>query len=523
MPELVVDGRKIAQDGPAYVIAEIGHNHQGDIEKAKALVHAAKECGVDAVKLQKRDNRRLYTRELYESPYDNEHSFGATYGEHREALELSAAEWLELREFSREEGVTLFGTVFDEESADLLAELDMPAFKIASGDLVNTPLLRHVAAFGKPIFLSTGGGTLDDVERAVDTIMAINPQLCVLQCTASYPCEVDELNLQVIETYRERFPELVVGLSDHQNGIAMALVGYMLGARVIEKHFTLNHAWKGTDHAFSLMPEGMRQLVRDLQRVPDGARRRREAPAAERGAPAREDGQEARRRARSSGGPRPRDRRRRRQIARRRRSSSLRARHHARAAPAARACLRSGHHVRGRRAGRGAGRARRRAGVTDLAAVRFAVFDFDGVFSDNRVWTNDRGEESVACFRGDTMGLRRLDEVGVEYLILTSETNDAVAARARKMRVDCIKGVEDKLPVLRAEVERRGVSLAETSYVGNDVNDAECLAAVGLPVVPADAWAEVVPLARLVLTRAGGHGCVREFCDAVWLAKREAA
>jgi len=161
--------------------------------------------------------------------------------------------------------------------------------------------------------------------------------------------------------------------------------------------------------------------------------------------------------------------------------------------------------------------------VIDLTAVRFAVFDFDGVFSDNRVWTNDRGEESVACFRGDTLGLRRLDEVGVEYLILTSETNDAVAARARKMRADCIKGIEDKLPVLHAEVERRGVSLAETSYLGNDVNDAECLAVVGLPVVPADAWAEVVPLARLVLTRDGGHGCVREFCDAVWRAKREAA
>jgi YrbI family 3-deoxy-D-manno-octulosonate 8-phosphate phosphatase len=91
------------------------------------------------------------------------------------------------------------------------------------------------------------------------------------------------------------------------------------------------------------------------------------------------------------------------------------------------------------------------------------------------------------------------------------------------MRADCIKGIEDKLPVLRAEVERRGVSLAETSYVGNDVNDAECLAVVGVPVVPADAWAEVVPLARIVLTRAGGRGCVREFCDAVWLAKREAA
>jgi N-acetylneuraminate synthase/sialic acid synthase len=267
--ELVVDGRVIARDGPAYVIAEIGHNHQGDVDKAKALVRAARECGADAVKLQKRDNAHLYTRALYDASYDNEHSFGRTYGEHREALELSAAEWLELREFSREEGITLFGTVFDEPSADFLHELDLPAFKIASGDLTNTPLLRHVAALGRPMFLSTGGGTMDDVERAVDTILPLNAQLCVMQCTASYPCEVEELNLGVIESYRERFPDLVVGLSDHQSGIAMSLVGYMLGARVIEKHFTLNHAWKGSDHAFSLMPEGMRRLVRDLHRVPD--------------------------------------------------------------------------------------------------------------------------------------------------------------------------------------------------------------------------------------------------------------
>ena len=158
--------------------------------------------------------------------------------------------------------------------------------------------------------------------------------------------------------------------------------------------------------------------------------------------------------------------------------------------------------------------------MTGLAEIRLVVFDFDGVFTDNRVWTNDRGEESVACFRGDSQGLRRLDEVGVEYFILTQETNDAVPARARKIRSECVRGIEDKLPVLRKEAGRRGCSLAETAYLGNDVNDAECLAAVGLPVVPADAWAEVVPLAKLVLDRAGGHGCVRELCDAVWNAKR---
>jgi 3-deoxy-D-manno-octulosonate 8-phosphate phosphatase (KDO 8-P phosphatase) len=157
-----------------------------------------------------------------------------------------------------------------------------------------------------------------------------------------------------------------------------------------------------------------------------------------------------------------------------------------------------------------------------LAAIRFAVFDFDGVFTDNRVWTNERGEESIACWRGDGLGLRRLDEVGVEYLFLSTEANAAVAARARKIDAECIRGVADKLPALRDQAQQRQVSLEETAYVGNDVNDAACLEAVGVPVVPADAWPDVVPLARWVLTRPGGHGCVREFCDAVWRAKAAA-
>jgi N-acetylneuraminate synthase/sialic acid synthase len=269
MRRLVIDSFEIGDDKPCYVIAEIGHNHQGDVEQAKRLVDAAKECGVNAVKLQKRENRALYTREFYEQPYDNELSFGRTYGEHREALELGKDDYRELLRHARDTGVTLFATAFDFESADMLAELGVPAFKFASGDLKNTPLQRHVAAFGKPMLLSTGGGSMEDIERAVDTVLPLNDQLCVLQCTAAYPASVEDLNLSVITTLRERFPDVVVGLSDHQNGIAMSMVAYMLGARVIEKHFTLDHALKGRDHAFSLMPEGMRRLVRDLHRVPD--------------------------------------------------------------------------------------------------------------------------------------------------------------------------------------------------------------------------------------------------------------
>ncbi len=278
MRQLSIGGRRIADDTDCFVIAEIGHNHQGSVEKAQELFVLAKQAGVDAVKLQKRDNRRLFTRELFESPYENENSFGPTYGEHREALELDRAAYAELRACARELELVFFATAFDETSADLLEELDVPAYKIASGDLMNTQLLRHIAAFGKPLIVSTGGATLEDVDRAVEAVTAINPQLCLLQCTAAYPAAVDELNLGVITTLRERYPELVIGLSDHQDGIAMAPVAYMLGARVIEKHFTSSHAAKGTDHAFSLMPEGMRKLVRDLRRVPiaigDGVKRR---------------------------------------------------------------------------------------------------------------------------------------------------------------------------------------------------------------------------------------------------------
>jgi sialic acid synthase len=274
---LTVDGFEIRDGADCYVIAEIGHNHQGSVEQAKAMFTVVKDCGANAVKLQKRSNRTLYTREFFEQPYDNEFSFGETYGEHRQALELDRDDYVELQRYAREIGLTFFATPFDLESADFLAELDTPAYKIASADVVNTPLLRHVAAFGRPMFLSTGGATLEDLDRALAAVLPVNEQVCVLQCTAAYPCETEDLNLQVIATLRERYPELVIGLSDHQNGISMALVAYMLGARVIEKHFTLNHAWKGTDHAFSLMPEGLRKLVRDLRRIPvalgDGVKR----------------------------------------------------------------------------------------------------------------------------------------------------------------------------------------------------------------------------------------------------------
>src|SRR5262245_33133964 len=265
--QLIIANRVINDDSEAHVIAEIGHNHQGSMKTAKELFHAAAECGVSAVKLQKRDNRTLYTREMYDKPYDNENSFGATYGEHREALEFGKQEYEELQGESARLGIGFFSTAFDMRSADFLAELNTPAYKIASGDLKNIPLLRHVAKIGKPMIVSTGGGTIEDVQRAYDTVMPINPRLCLMQCTCGYPAEFAELDLRVIATYREKFPEIVIGYSGHDNGIAMPVAAYMLGARIIEKHFTLNRAMRGTDHRFSLEPVGMKKMIRDLLRT----------------------------------------------------------------------------------------------------------------------------------------------------------------------------------------------------------------------------------------------------------------
>jgi N-acetylneuraminate synthase/sialic acid synthase len=265
--QLVIDDVRIDDDSDAYVIAEIGHNHQGDLEHCKRLFDAAAAAGVSAVKLQKRDIRALFTREAFDAPYNSENAYGPTYGTHREALEFDRDQYLELKQHAKALGLSFFSTAFDVPSADLLTELDMPAYKLASGDLRSIPLLQHVARIGKPMIMSTGAATLDDVRRAYDAVMPINSQVCLLQCTAAYPPEYEQLDLRVIDTYRREFPDAVIGFSGHDSGIAMSAVAYTLGARVIEKHFTLNRALRGTDHAFSLEPAGLRKLVRDLRRT----------------------------------------------------------------------------------------------------------------------------------------------------------------------------------------------------------------------------------------------------------------
>lgn len=248
----------------AYVIAEIGQNHQGDMEVARELITQAKLCGADAVKSQKRDIRTMLTPEEYKRPYNSPHSFGASYGEHREALELSASEYAELFAFARRVGIEFFSSPWDSPSAELLNRLGQRLFKIPSACVTHIPLLRTVASFKKPVILSTGMSTLEEIDTAVSILRSC--ELVIMQCTSAYPCDFTTVNLRAMTTLAERY-RVPVGLSGHHRGIAVDAAAIALGARSIERHFTLDRTMKGSDHAASLEPQGLNHLVRDIRAV----------------------------------------------------------------------------------------------------------------------------------------------------------------------------------------------------------------------------------------------------------------
>ncbi len=265
--QIKIADKVISDSSDCFVIAEIGQNHQGDVEICKRMFEMARFCGVDAVKIQKRNNRAVFTKKFFDTPYNSEHAFGPTYGLHRQALEFSKKEYKKLKRYAEKLGLIFFATAWDFQSADFLNDLNVDCFKIASSDIINIPLLKYVAKFKKPMIVSTGTANLDDVIRAHDEITDINNKLVLMQCTAVYPAPAQYLNMRVIETFRKKFPNTVIGFSNHFNGISVDPVAYCLGVRVIEKHFTLDRSMKGSDHAFSLEPVGMKKLVRDLRRI----------------------------------------------------------------------------------------------------------------------------------------------------------------------------------------------------------------------------------------------------------------
>lgn len=239
---------------PPIVIAEIGNNHGGNVELAKQMVKAAVQAGTPYVKFQTMIPERLLAPH---HPAFEEFS--------REALSFD--DFRTLHRFCVEQGAIFLSTPFDPESADFLEELDVPAFKIASGDLTHLPLLRHIASKHRPILLSTGASTLDDIDRAVTAIRAVtDAELIVLHCTAAYPCPDDEANLAVIPMLANRYG-CRVGLSDHTVGVEIGLGAVALGAVIVEKHFTIDRGLPGGDNSMSLLPEELAFLSTGVRRI----------------------------------------------------------------------------------------------------------------------------------------------------------------------------------------------------------------------------------------------------------------
>jgi len=259
--------RQIIDDGTPFVIAEVGQNHQGDLNIAREYIRIFAFEGPDAVKFQTRNNKYLFSKDAYDANYASENAFADTYGKHRERLELKP-EWLPiLKEDCIKYGVKFMSTPFDEPSLDLLEQIDVDILKIASFDLGNLPFIHRIASKGKPVVISVGGGHIDQIRHSVEMLLNHHDEVAILHCVSEYPCEYDRLGLDHIEVLIKEFPDCVIGSSDHFNGTLSGPIAYLKGARVFEKHVTLNRAWKGTDHSFALEPDGFRKFVRDIKRV----------------------------------------------------------------------------------------------------------------------------------------------------------------------------------------------------------------------------------------------------------------
>ncbi len=264
MREVVLDGISVGGDKPPYIISEAGCNHMGDIEEAKRLIEMARDAGANAVKFQKRDNVTLFTKDFYNSPYHSEAAWADTYGAHRDYFEFSLGQYLELKDYADYVGITMIATAFDLPSVDFLEAVEIPFYKVASGSVTNPLLLRKLASLNKPIIASFGGADYDTIEKAVAVLRGRGSKLIMLHCTASYPAKPADLSLDRISILKREYPQHVIGFSDHDDGIAMAVAAYTLGARVFEKHITMSHTNRGTDHAFSLEYFGLRSYINNL-------------------------------------------------------------------------------------------------------------------------------------------------------------------------------------------------------------------------------------------------------------------
>lgn len=252
----------VGEGQPCYVVAEIGINHNGSIELAKKLISVAVAAGCNAVKFQKRTVDVVYTPEELARP--RESPFGTTNGDLKRALEFGWEQYREIDRFCREVNISWFASCWDEKSVDLIDQFDVPCFKIASCSLTDGGLLKHTRAKGRPIVLSTGMSSLEQIDHAVELLG--KKDLVVLHSCSTYPAYYEELNLRAIHTLQERYG-VPVGYSGHETGLPSSVAAAVMGACLVERHITLDRALWGSDHAASLEPNGIMRLVRDIRLI----------------------------------------------------------------------------------------------------------------------------------------------------------------------------------------------------------------------------------------------------------------
>lgn len=266
-PEIYVGRRRLSHDSPAFIVAEIGLNHGGQFGRAVELIEAAAESGAEAVKFQKRSPRALLSRAAYDQPYHNGgHSFGATYGEHREALEFSIDQYRELKTRANALGLEFFASVWDIPSLDEVSELGVPVIKIGSADLTNEPLINVASSKGIPLFVSTGMSEFCEIDNTVSMLKNSSAPFVLFHCVSLYPTPPELSKLSTLSRFTSKY-NVPVGYSGHETDISIAVAARVLGACVIEKHFTVDRRWKGGDQKTSLMPDKFSQMVKEIRVV----------------------------------------------------------------------------------------------------------------------------------------------------------------------------------------------------------------------------------------------------------------
>lgn len=262
MQSVRIAEREIGPDHPAFVVAEIGINHNGSLETAKQLIDAAVAAGCDAVKFQKRSIEVVYSAEELARPREN--PFGATNGDLKRGLEFGADQYAEIDRYCAGKNIMWFVSCWDEASVDLIEQFKPPCYKIASASLTDDNLLRHHRKTGRPLIVSTGMSTLAQIDHSVE--VSGQRDLILLHTTSTYPSDITELNLRAIPTLRERY-KVPIGYSGHEVGLYTTLAAVVLGACVVERHITLDRAMWGSDQAASVEPQGFARLVKDIRAV----------------------------------------------------------------------------------------------------------------------------------------------------------------------------------------------------------------------------------------------------------------